>query len=495
MGNEAYKSFRDSELKSIYSDFDFADIMKKAAGSDYWKNKTALWTIISGACNDAAGQWYTKMREYVQNLVDIETCNIFALKSMAKSIDAEYLTSFINDSYPKEILDLINLFSINKNLLFEQFKFLHSEANAPLIGAIDLRNQVLTITKYYTEIIYEIFARTSDIQELLLKNNVPLEVEKDTNESNVSNELDPESPFLLKNILKVMNTSEDEDALWNTIFKLPTTATNITEFYFIYKNEKKEAIKSYITEEELKNRLDLKTILDNIDLINNYEIDIKNFVEANAYICVKDTNDNDVWYLNPFHIIISVLRNLLWNPFLNTFFNTSYYNKENSVLIDCTNFYYKIIEIIQNYDENYLNDFITFHFYGLIFDKLINMNLINDWNWAGEIPYFVSTKGDYTREEFETLITDYVTDSDKNIIITNLTNYKKTHVDFFRYLYILNDLLIYNDHSDPDIDKENIQFSITKENQQNTFFILNRFNNELPFDSTFNSEKRRLLRI
>lgn len=242
MEREAYKSLRDSELKSIYSDFDFADIMKNAAGSEYWKNKTALWTVISGACNDAAGQWYNKMREYVQNLVDVETCNIFALKSMAKSIDAEYLTSFINDTYPKEILDLINLFSINKNLLFEQFKFLHSDANAPLIGAIDLRNQVLTITKYYSELLYEIFARTQDIKELLIKNNVPVKTD-----NNIFQLDDPDSPYLLYNIFKVINTSIDEDALWKNIFSFTEEQkklfdTNIDYYLRFWVYEKDETV-------------------------------------------------------------------------------------------------------------------------------------------------------------------------------------------------------------------------------------------------------------
>lgn len=202
-----------------------------------------------------------------------------------------------------------------------------------------------------------------------------------------------------------------------------------------------------------------------------------------------------VFYLNPFHIIISLLRKLLWNPFTNQFFSTYYVNSENSVLINCTNFYKKIIEIIQNYDINYLNDFVAFHFYGLIYDKLINLNLLEDWSWNEETPYYISVRGEYTREEFESLIKQYVSESDLEIILKNLTNYKKTHVDFFKYLYILNETLEYPDYTKSNINKEDLQFTITKENQQNSFFIINRFNNELPIDSSFNSEKRRLLRL
>lgn len=104
--SELYKSYRDTELKSIYADFDFAEIMKTAACNDYWKDKTALWTVISGACNDAAKEFYIKMREYVQNLVDIETCNISALKSMAKSIDAEYLLRIFRRRLSRTIIKI-----------------------------------------------------------------------------------------------------------------------------------------------------------------------------------------------------------------------------------------------------------------------------------------------------------------------------------------------------------------------------------------------------
>jgi hypothetical protein len=41
----------------------------------------------------------------------------------------------------------------------------------------------------------------------------------------------------------------------------------------------------------------------------------------------------------------------------------------------------EIIETIQFYDENYLYNFVAFHFYGLFYDMLINDDLKNDWEW------------------------------------------------------------------------------------------------------------------
>ena len=75
-----FEQFRNTELKSKYSDFNLDEILKTASNNDYWKDKQALWTIISGACNDAGKQFYITLREYIQNIADIDTCNIHTLK-------------------------------------------------------------------------------------------------------------------------------------------------------------------------------------------------------------------------------------------------------------------------------------------------------------------------------------------------------------------------------------------------------------------------------
>jgi hypothetical protein len=196
---------------------------------------------------------------------------------------------------------------------------------------------------------------------------------------------------------------------------------------------------------------------------------LKNIHTATALYENINTNGEVEVTLNPFHIIIFVLKNLLWNPYINTFFNTSYSNKEQNVLIQCFDFYSRIIETIQNYDENYLNNFVTFHFYGLFYDMLINDKLKNEWSWDNDLPFYISTVGDYTEEEFKSILIQYVSLEEINHILKNITNYKKIHVNFIQYLSVLNKTLEYEDPTDENQNKDNIQFNITKNERK--FYI------------------------
>ena len=73
-----YKQIRESELKSNTSNFNFSEILQRTTNNDYWMDKQPLWTVISGACNDAAQKYYSNMKEYIQNLCDIDYCNVHA---------------------------------------------------------------------------------------------------------------------------------------------------------------------------------------------------------------------------------------------------------------------------------------------------------------------------------------------------------------------------------------------------------------------------------
>ena len=144
-----YENYRNSELLSKYSGFDFADLLKETTNNDYWKSKTGLWKVISGACNDAANKFYVQMGEYVQNLADIDTCNIHVLKSIAKSVNAEHLTDFINENYPEDLLRLVNLFSIKKNILLDSYSILDINTAFGLGSNLDARN-ILSFPENYT---------------------------------------------------------------------------------------------------------------------------------------------------------------------------------------------------------------------------------------------------------------------------------------------------------------------------------------------------------
>jgi hypothetical protein len=149
-----------AELAGI-TKFDFSNILRNTSNNDYWYNKNGLWTVISAACNEAAEEYYIQMSDYIKNLADIDLCNIHALKSIAKSVGCEYLTDFIKEDYPPQLLNLINLLSIPKHLLFDSYQKLNFLSIMPIMGAIDARNSYLTPTikgktKYYRSIILDV---------------------------------------------------------------------------------------------------------------------------------------------------------------------------------------------------------------------------------------------------------------------------------------------------------------------------------------------------
>lgn len=47
MNNKFFEQERENELKSVYSDFEFSEILKTASNNQFWQNKEALWTVIS----------------------------------------------------------------------------------------------------------------------------------------------------------------------------------------------------------------------------------------------------------------------------------------------------------------------------------------------------------------------------------------------------------------------------------------------------------------
>ena len=58
-----YREYFNKQLKSKEDTFDFAQTMFQQVNNDYWREKSNLWHIISAACNDAAGEFYVKLKE------------------------------------------------------------------------------------------------------------------------------------------------------------------------------------------------------------------------------------------------------------------------------------------------------------------------------------------------------------------------------------------------------------------------------------------------
>jgi hypothetical protein len=111
------------------------------------------------------------MSDFIKNLADIDLCNIHALKSIAKSVGCEYLTDFIKEDYPVQLLNLINLLSIPKHQLLNSYQKLNFFALLPIAGNIDERNADLIPSKYYRSILLNTANRIENIKKVLEQAN------------------------------------------------------------------------------------------------------------------------------------------------------------------------------------------------------------------------------------------------------------------------------------------------------------------------------------
>ena len=73
-----------------------------------------LWQTVSASCEDIGGDIYKKILNYINNISNIDTCEIHALQSFAKMYGFNESLLFMDFSFPNEILELINIFSVNK---------------------------------------------------------------------------------------------------------------------------------------------------------------------------------------------------------------------------------------------------------------------------------------------------------------------------------------------------------------------------------------------
>ena len=151
-----YENLRQIETASVYSDFNFAQNLREISQAEHWKEKRALWTLISGACNDAGREFYEKIREFIENIADVDMCTSKSLKSMAESVNASYLTDFIKTDYPPQLQRLIDIFSISRSNLLRQYNKLHENAIAHKYGMINIRNKDIYPDEYKISLMYDI---------------------------------------------------------------------------------------------------------------------------------------------------------------------------------------------------------------------------------------------------------------------------------------------------------------------------------------------------
>lgn len=100
--------------------------------SGYSNEYTPFWEFVSAVAEREGSQIYSKIKHLVQNIRDIDTCEIYYLKALAKELGYSGDISFLDYNYPLEINRLLDIFSLNKDLLIKTNKVLYINSRTSL---------------------------------------------------------------------------------------------------------------------------------------------------------------------------------------------------------------------------------------------------------------------------------------------------------------------------------------------------------------------------
>lgn len=345
-----YSEKRKLELDLASEKFDFASEMQKAARNPEWRNKLGLWTLLSAACNEAASKCFDKISNFAKNLIDIETCNVKALKSIANEVDLGYLVKNINVSqFPSDIADLIDILSLSRKTLLDKTEVLSQDANDFLYGEIAKRSasEMISKSESWTEgkteildssLLYSMKEHSKDIEAIFNANMVY-------------------SQKKLSRVLKhEVEGLHDKDSSGNLIYKDVLEMT-IRELF--------EKIES-------------------IDLSHNAE----NFAKM-QFMAVANTNEGPKETINWFYILVNVIRQTYYNEKDDVYIIPSYFNKLQNIEIDLTPLFANIINKIASDNDAYIRGFICWHFYELICSKLKNKVLKSLFTYSKSSSSFI----------------------------------------------------------------------------------------------------------
>jgi hypothetical protein len=89
------------------------------------QDNSALWRFLSASTEDLGNQIFERIDRFITNIRDIDTAELHALASMAQELGYDGDTTFLSYNYPLEIYNLLNIFSVNKEILFSSEKILN----------------------------------------------------------------------------------------------------------------------------------------------------------------------------------------------------------------------------------------------------------------------------------------------------------------------------------------------------------------------------------
>lgn len=114
-------------IEKINSDFSISTRAKDFVINPVWQDMTSLWNFVSGSSEGIGQLIYEHVENFVQNIRDIETCNMHSLYSMAKELNVEQLFSY-DLSYPYDLDNLMNILSTGKSITLTSGIILSNES-------------------------------------------------------------------------------------------------------------------------------------------------------------------------------------------------------------------------------------------------------------------------------------------------------------------------------------------------------------------------------
>lgn len=125
-----------SKLSEYTINPDWVDGYKALSNPEIQSDYKFFWKTMSATCDDIGSEIYKKIENYIGNISDIDTCEIHSLQDFAKLYGYNEDLTYSNFSFPVEILNIINIFSLNKECLYGANSVLTTETRNTLSSFI-----------------------------------------------------------------------------------------------------------------------------------------------------------------------------------------------------------------------------------------------------------------------------------------------------------------------------------------------------------------------
>jgi hypothetical protein len=100
--------------------------------SGYSNEYTPFWEFVSAVSEREGSQIYSKIKHLIQNVRDVDLCELYYLKAIAKELGYTGDLSYLDYDYPLEVNKLLDIFSVNKDYLLKTNKIMFSQSRDDL---------------------------------------------------------------------------------------------------------------------------------------------------------------------------------------------------------------------------------------------------------------------------------------------------------------------------------------------------------------------------